>query len=170
MILALLSLSKPVIALIDGNCMGGGLELALACDYRIGSNSVRLALPEIKRGVWPGTGGIFLLQNLVGRAQAHRILLGGNILDATQAAGLGLLDEHPPQDQLDTRVLEFCAEIANRPLSSIKTICTLLDHQLLDSFKAHLRFELEQFVQAYQQPAAREGNLAFFEKRPPQWH
>jgi enoyl-CoA hydratase len=170
MILALTSLSKPVIAALNGNCMGGGLELALGCSFRFGAADVRLALPEIRRGVWPGTGGIFLLQRLVGPARARRLLLDGGNVNSAEAREIGLLDEVTAADMLEERVVEFAHTVAARPLSSIRTISTLLDHQHLDAFRSHLRFELELFVQAYQLPAAREGNLAFFEKRSPRWH
>jgi enoyl-CoA hydratase/carnithine racemase len=70
---------------------------------------------------------------------------------------------------LDETVLKFARELVARPPSSVRTISTLIDHQFLHAFRAHLQYELELFVQAYQLPAAREGNLAFFEKREPRW-
>lgn len=169
MITALAMLTKPVIAALHGNCMGGGLELALGCSFRFASADVRLALPEIRRGVWPGTGGIFLLQRLVGPARARRMLLSGASLDSAAALEMGLLDDVAPATMLEQRVMDFASALAAQPLSSIRTISALLDHQHLDAFRAHLRYELELFVQAYQLPAAREGNLAFFEKRAPRW-
>jgi enoyl-CoA hydratase len=170
MILALVSLTKPVVAALHGNCMGGGLELALGCSFRFASTDVRLALPEIRRGVWPGTGGIFLLQRLVGPALARRMLLSGDPVDSRKAMETCLLDEMLPPELLEERVMDFAHELAAQPLSSIRAISTLLDHQYLDDFRVHLRHELELFVQAYQLPAAREGNLAFFEKRAPRWY
>lgn len=170
MILALQSLTKPVIAALHGNCMGGGLELALGCAFRLGCADVRLALPEIRRGVWPGTGGIFLLQRLVGPGKARRMLLDGTPVSSVQALEMGLLDEVAPADQLEERVMTLASTLAAQPLSSIRAISSLLDHQHLDAFRAHLRYEIELFVQTYQLPAAREGNLAFFEKRLPRWH
>jgi enoyl-CoA hydratase len=170
MILALASLTKPVIAALHGNCMGGGLELALGCSFRLASTDVRLALPEIRHGVWPGTGGIFLLQRLLGPARARRMLLSGDPVDSRQALEMGLIDEVLPPELLEERAMDFARELAAQPLTSIRTISTLLDHQYLDDFRAHLRHELELFIQAYQLPAAREGNLAFLEKRAPRWY
>lgn len=169
MILALASLRKPVIAMVHGNCMGGGLELALACGFRIASSTARFALPEIKRGVWPGTGGIFLLERLTGPSLARRFLLTGDAVDSKKAQDMGFVDEVVPQELLAEHVMQFARELANRPSTSVRTISTLLDREFVAAFRKYLDYELELFVQAYQLPAAREGNLAFFEKREPRW-
>lgn len=169
MVFNLASMRKPVIAAIQGNCMGGGCELALACGFRIASAKARLALPEIKRGVWPGTGGIYLLERVVRPSVARRLLMTGSSLDARTAAVLGLIDEVVGEEALEEHVMLLARELANRPPSSIRAISTLLDHDFLAAFRKYLDYELELFVQAYQHPAAREGNLAFFEKREPRW-
>ncbi|MGV3655708.1 MAG: enoyl-CoA hydratase/isomerase family protein [Noviherbaspirillum sp.] len=169
MILGLVSLRKPVIAAIHGNCMGGGLELALGCGFRIASADARFALPEIKRGVWPGTGGIYLLERLVGPSRARRLLLTGETIGSAEALALGLVDEVVEEQALEERAMAFASELADRPATSIRAISTLLDHDFVAAFRKYLDYELELFVQAYQLPAAREGNLAFFEKRAPRW-
>jgi len=169
MTLALASLRKPVVAMVDGVCMGGGLELAMACGLRVAAAGARLALPEIRRGVWPGTGGIFLLKRLVGAARARRLLLTGATLTSEQALEIGLVDEVAPAAQLEERALALAGEFAAMPASSVAAISMLLDRQDLAAFAEHLQAELEEFVQAYQLPAAREGCQAFFEKREPRW-
>jgi len=169
MVFNLAAMRKPVIAAIDGNCMGGGYELALACGFRIASSRVRLALPEIKRGVWPGTGGVHLLERLVGPSTARRMLMTGETFDAQAALQRGLVDEVVGEEALDEHVMQFARELANRPPSCMRSISMLLDHDFLDGFRRYLAYELELFVQAYQHPAAREGNQAFFEKRAPRW-
>jgi len=169
MIFALASLRKPVIAMISGVCMGGGLELAMACGVRLAASGARLALPENKRGVWPGTGGIFLLERLVGPAQARRLLLTGKTVSSEEALDLGLVDQVVPQEELEAAAMSLAAEFANNPPTSIESISDLLDRRHVAAFAEHLKYELELFVNAYQLPAAREGNLAFFEKRPPRW-
>ena len=169
MILALTSLRKPVIAAIHGNCMGGGLELALGCGFRFVSLTARFALPEIKRGVWPGTGGIFLLERLLGPARARRLLLTGNTISSEEALRIGLVDEAVSPETLDEHVMKFARELADRPPSSVNAISALLDNHFLQTFRTHLQYELELFVQTYQSAAAREGNLAFFDKREPRW-
>lgn len=169
MILALVESDTPIIAAVRGPCMGGGVELALGCSYRIAGRSATFALPEVKRGAWPGTGGMPLLQRLVGAAQAKRILYTGETLDAERALALGLIDEVVEDTALDIRAMELGVSIAGQPRSSIRTMGQLLDHQFRGDFRAHLQLEAECFIQAYQLPAAREGYQAFFEKREPRW-
>lgn len=169
MILGLVAMRKPVLAAVRGHCMGGGLEVALGCGLRIAAADARFALPEVKRGVWPGTGGVFLLQHLVGSARARDLLLSGRTIDAAEALALGLVNRVVPVENFEQAVLDYAAELDSGPLSSIQAISTLLDHDWVAQFRRHMQYELELFVQTYQLPAAREGNLAFFEKRAPRW-
>jgi len=169
MIVSLASLRRPVIAVLNGLCLGGGLELAMACGYRIATYETKLGLPEIKRGVWPGTGGVFLLERLVGSAHARRLLMGGHTISSEQALDLGLVDQVVRKEDLNDAVMSLAQEFSFGPISSIDAISTLLDHKFLTQFSEHLNFELDLFVKAYQLPAAGEGNMAFFEKRPPNW-
>jgi 3-hydroxyacyl-CoA dehydrogenase len=96
--------TKPVIAALEGNAMGGGLELALACDYRVAARTVRLALPEIKRGLLPGAGGTQRLPRLVGVGIALEIILSGEPVGAARAAEIGLVDEVADGDLLEAAV------------------------------------------------------------------
>lgn len=169
MILALVELDVPTIASIQGACMGGGLELALGCTYRIAARSAKLALPEVNRGAWPGTGGCLLLSRQVRPSLAKRLLYSGETLDASTACSLGLIDEVVEDDALDARTRGLALQWAGQPRSSIRTLTTLVDRDFRARFRSHLQYEAECFVQAYQTPAAREGYEAFFEKRPPQW-
>lgn len=169
MMLALVELDTPVVAALHGACMGGGLELALACSTRIAAASATLALPEIRRGVWPGTGGAPLLERLVGPAAAKRLLYCGASVTAAEALTLGLVDEVVEDADLPARSLEVACEIAAQPACSVRTLTQLVDRRFRLDFREHLQFELERFVQAYQLPEAREGNAAFFEKRAPRW-
>jgi enoyl-CoA hydratase/carnithine racemase len=169
MILALVELDIPVIAAVRGPCMGGGLELALGCSYRVAARSATFALPEVNRGAWPGTGGCLLLSRLVRPSIAKRLLYTGETLDAGAALALGLVDEVVDDQALDQRAQVLADDIASRPRSSIQTMARLVDRDLRHQFRAHLQYEAECFVQAYQLPAAREGYTAFFEKREPRW-
>ncbi|HWK72048.1 MAG TPA: enoyl-CoA hydratase/isomerase family protein [Burkholderiaceae bacterium] len=169
MIMALMELDTPVIASLRGACMGGGLELALACDYRVAGTSAKLGLPEVKRGVWPGTGGSALLARQIGPSAAKRLLYTGAVLDAGEALSLGVVDEVVEDELLDLRTQELAADIAQQPASSIRTLTQLVDHHYRDEFREHLKYELERFVLAYQLPDAHEGYSAFFEKRAPCW-
>lgn len=169
MMLALVELDTPVVAALHGACMGGGLELALACGRRIAAASAKLALPEIRRGVWPGTGGAPLLERLVGPATAKRLLYSGATVTAAEALTLGLVDEVVDDTALAARSLQVACEITAQPARSVRTLTQLVDRRFRRDFREHLQFELERFVQAYQLPEAHEGNAAFFEKRAPRW-
>lgn len=169
MILALVECDTPVVAELRGPCMGGGFELALGCSYRIAGRSASFALPEVRRGAWPGTGGTVLLQRLVRPSLAKRLLYTGETLGAEQALALGLLDEVVDDEALRGRCEALARSIADQPRSSIQTMAQLLDGEFRAGFRGQLRYEAECFVQAYQQPAAREGYSAFFEKREPRW-
>jgi 3-hydroxyacyl-CoA dehydrogenase len=96
--------AKPIVAALEGNAMGGGLELALACDYRVAARGARLALPEIKRGLLPGAGGTQRLPRLIGVGAALEMILGGDPVDAQRAAGMGLVDAVAEGDLLDAAV------------------------------------------------------------------
>lgn len=169
MMLALVELDVPTIASIRGACMGGGLELALGCCYRVASRNAVLALPEVKRGAWPGTGGIPLLQRQVRPSLAKRLVYTGASLDAAAAHAVGLIDEVVEDEALDERAQVLAAEFASQPKSSIQTMSRLMDRDFRSAFRAHLEYEEECFVHAYQLPAAREGYEAFFDKRMPVW-
>lgn len=169
MIQALVESDTPVVAALRGPCMGGGLELALGCGYRIAARSATFALPEVKRGAWPGTGGIALLARLVGASTARRLLYTGETLAAGDALALGVVDEVVDDQALDERARAVGAAFAEQPASSVRTMAQLLDGRFRAEFRGHLREEAEHFVRAYQLPAAREGYQAFFEKRAPRW-
>lgn len=169
MILALIEIDIPVIAAVRGFCLGGGFELALGCSARIAAASAQFGLPEIDRGVWPGTGGTALLERLAGPAVAKRLVYGGGRLDAAQALALGLVDEVVDDAALEERALELAAFYAGKPGRSVRTVTQLVDHGFRAAFREHLRFERERFVEAYRTHDAREGNRAFFEKRVPDW-
>ena len=169
MMLALVDLDTPVVAALRGACMGGGLELAMGCGYRIAASSARLALPEVNRGAWPGTGGTLLLSRLVGPSIAKRLLHPGATIDAAHALSIGLVDEVVDDGALDARAAEFARTVAAQPATSIRTMSRLVDRRLRLDLREHLQFELERFVQAYQLPDAKEGIAAFFEKRAPRW-
>jgi enoyl-CoA hydratase len=111
-----------------------------------------------------------LLERLLGPSQARHLLLTGNTLDAETVRNIGLVDEVVAPEDLDGRVEQFAHELAMRPPTLVRADSTLLDRAFIAAFRAHLEFELELFVQAYQLPAAREGQQAFFfEKCEPRW-
>lgn len=105
----------PSIAAVRGHALGAGLQLALACDFRILSGTARVGLPEIRHGLLPDMGATFRLPRIVGEGRARRLILLGDVLDADEAARIGLADQVVPDDRLDDTALESARRIASRP-------------------------------------------------------
>ena len=169
MMLSVLRCPKPVIAAIEGVCLGGGMELALACDLRVAATGATLGLPEIRRGVWPGTGGMYLLSRLVGPAAAKDMVMTGDIFDAAALQPYRVVDVLTPDGGTLESALNRAEVLAARPGASVRTIKALLDREFVAGFESYLAAELEAYVACYQTDDAREGNRAFFEKRDPTW-
>lgn len=166
---AIIACDKPVIAAVEGACLGGGLELALCCDLRVAARDVKLGLPEIRRGVFPGTGGIFLLERLIGPSQAKLIVLQGNILTADSAAA-GILVNHftQPGKALEA-ALALAQDMAARSGPALQAAKRLLDRGLRLELERHLAAEHDEYIACYGRQDPREGWQAFLEKRPPVW-
>jgi enoyl-CoA hydratase/carnithine racemase len=110
---AVLALDKPLIAAIDGTAVGAGMDMALMCDYRVGSRTARLSESYIRIGLVPGAGGCWLLPRVVGQSRALRLLWTGEFIDAEEALALGILDE--VADDALARAGEFAAQVAAQP-------------------------------------------------------
>ncbi len=169
MVLSIIRCPKPVIAAIEGVCLGGGMEIALACDFRIASTGAKLGLPEIRRGVWPGTGGMYLLTRLVGPAAAKNIIMTGDIRTADSLRPTGVVDALTGDGEALEAAMDRASALVAAPGQSVLTVKRLIDREFLSSFEDYLREELEAYVACYQTEDAREGNRAFFEKRDPKW-
>lgn len=131
----------PVVAKIDGYCIGGGLELALACDFRFASEESQLGFPEIHLGIIPGGGGTQRLAQLVGPCETLRLLVTGEFISGSEATSLGMVNEAEPAEDLDHRVTTFTETIAgNAPLAvrAAKDVMTMYEE--LD-FHAGRRYE-----------------------------
>ncbi|WP_407525662.1 3-hydroxyacyl-CoA dehydrogenase NAD-binding domain-containing protein [Methylobacterium oryzisoli] len=116
------AVGKPVVAAIHGNALGGGLETALACHYRVAVPSAKVGLPEVKLGILPGAGGTQRLPRIVGPRQALEVIVGGAPIGAKQAAAMGLIDELAPEDSLRAHAVAFAERVAaeGRPLTKIR--------------------------------------------------
>ena len=108
------SFPKPVIAMVNGYCLGGGCELALACDIRIASETASFGQPEINLGIIPGGGGTQRLTRLVGEGKAMEMILTGEIIDAKTAFTIGLVNHVVPADQLEAKTMEIANRIAEK--------------------------------------------------------
>jgi enoyl-CoA hydratase/carnithine racemase len=161
----------PVIAAIHGWALGGGLELALACDLRIAEASAQLGMPEIKLGCFPGGGGTERLPWLIGPAKAKELMWLGEPIDAETALRIGLVDRVVAEGEALPAALELAAQLATRPGVAVRMINELVD-------EAMLRKRLAEEALARVPPVVdevfltddlREGAAAFFEKRPPRF-
>ena len=160
---------KPVIAMINGYCLGGGCELALACDIRIASETASFGQPEINLGIIPGGGGTQRLTRLVGEGKAMELILSGDIIDAKAAFEIGLVNHVFPADQLEAKTMELANRIASKSpiaLSLAKEAVKLASHSNLDE---GLRREVDLFALCFSTADKDEGVSAFLEKRKPVW-
>ncbi len=158
---------KPVIAAVNGYALGGGCELALACDIRLAAEGARFGQPEVNLGIVPGWGGTQRLARLTSPGFAKEMILTGRPVDAAEALRVGLVNHVHPAEELIDRAVAMGDQIAAKPpwtIASAKALCNLaLDGDL----KGHLAREIDAFALAFTTPEQREGMTAFFEKRTP---
>jgi enoyl-CoA hydratase/carnithine racemase len=169
MTLRLVSCDKPVIAAIEGACLGGGLEIALCCDLRIAARNAKLGLPEIKRGIFPGTGGIPLLERLIGPVRTKSLVLAGDIFEAASPLADGIVDQRTEPGASLATALEAAHRLAAQPAGSAQAIKRLADAEFRSRLAARLDAELTEYVAAYRRADAQEGWRSFLEKRPAVW-
>jgi enoyl-CoA hydratase len=158
---------KPVIAMVNGYCLGGGCELALACDIRVASETASFGQPEINLGIIPGGGGTQRLTRLVGEGKAMEMILTGEIIDAKTAFNIGLVNHVFPADQLEAKTLEMANRIAEKSpvaLSLAKEAVKVASRSTLDE---GLRREVDLFALCFSTEDKDEGVSAFLEKRKP---
>jgi enoyl-CoA hydratase len=161
------ALSQPSIAAVDGHALGSGCELALACDFRVAGQGATFGLPEVGIGGGPGPQAIARLVALVGLAQARRLLLFGDRLDADAAAGLGIVDELAPAGGALRAAMALAGRLAKGPASSHAYLRRVLRGSLAPSVAA-ARAEAEADVERlFAAPDMEEGIRAFLEKRAP---
>jgi enoyl-CoA hydratase/carnithine racemase len=165
----LAALPMPVIAAIEGNALGSGLELALACDLRVASARAKLGLPEVRLAVIPGAGGTQRLPRVVGLARAKELILTGRVLDAAEAARIGLVHEVVPAGEAVSRATEIGEEIAARGPIAVREAKRLLDDALARPLEEGLRAELEASLRVFATDDLLEGARSFFDKRDPDY-
>ena len=157
----------PVIAAINGVAAGGGLELALSCDFRFAAETARLGLPENNVGLIPGSGGISRLVKLVGPAKAKRLVMTGEIVPAATALAYGLVDEVHPADKLMPRALEFALLLASKAPLALGTAKLVINQCANVDTETGRNFErIGQSVLKLTDDH-KEGQRAFVEKRKP---
>ncbi|WP_046175578.1 enoyl-CoA hydratase [Domibacillus indicus] len=157
---------KPVIAAINGACLGGGLELAMSCHMRIASHEAKLGLPEIKLGIIPGYGGTQRLARLTNTAKALELILTGRFIDGKEAEEIGLVNHSVNSAQLLSKASELAEAISQKSSLSIKSALASVLKGIDLPLQEGLEFEASQFGALFGTEDAREGVRAFIEKRP----
>lgn len=161
------SLSKPVIAAINGLALGGGCELALACDFRISSEKGKFALPEINLGIIPGGGGTQRLQRIIGQARAKEMLFFGEMISAAQAYDYGIVNRVVPQEEVLPVAREWALKLAEKPLIAMNMMKTSVNAGANSDLDSALYLETACFNSAFASEDRKEGMKAFAEKRKP---
>ena len=163
------SLPFPTIAAINGYALGGGCELALACDIRIASDNAKIGLPEVSLGITPGFGGTVRLTKLVGKAIAMELICTASIIDAKKALDIGLINKIVPADDLKVESFEYAKRLADKSPRAMqmgkKSFYEMEDLKFSDA----LELTNYQFATLCTTEDGIEGVRAFLEKRDPQW-
>lgn len=161
--------AKPVLAMINGYCFGGGLELAMACDIRIASDRATLGQTEVNIGIPPGGGGSQRLPRLVGLGAALKLTLTADRIESSEALRIGLVDEVVPHDRLRTRTLEIASAIASKSAVAVRLAKAAVKASARLPLDQGLRHEQALFTLALATEDKEEGVRAFLEKRLPKW-
>jgi enoyl-CoA hydratase/carnithine racemase len=159
-------LGKPVVAAITGYALGGGLELALAADFRVAGESARVGQPEILLGVIPGAGGTQRLPRLVGPARAKDIVFSGRMLKAAEAHAIGLVDKVAPDDSVYQAALDTVKQYAAGPALALRAAKQAIDHGLDVDLATALEIERVQFAALFSTEDQRAGMRSFLENGP----
>lgn len=165
----LAALDVPVVAAVNGVALGGGLELALACDLIVASEQARLGLPETNLGLIPGFGGTQRLAVRVGVARARELIYLGRVIDAGEALRIGLVDRVHPADALLDEAGRLAAELAGRAPVALRAAKRLVGAAGRSDLASALAREVEAFAATFASEDRTEGLRAFLEKRPPVW-
>lgn len=158
---------KPVIAMINGFCLGGGNELALACDIRICSENARFSQPEINLGIMPGGGGTQRLTRLIGEGRAMEMILSGDMIDAAAANKFGLVNHVFPAEELVEKTMEFAGKIAEKAPIALQLSKEAVKFASRSNLDEGLRREVDLFAICFSTEDKQEGVSAFLEKRKP---
>ncbi len=158
------NLSKPVIAAVNGFALGGGLELAMACHFRVASDNAKMGLPEVSLGVIPGYGGTQRLTQLVGKGRAMELIMTAGMIDANKALNYGLVNHVVPQNEL----LDLCDTLASKIMRNSPTAISAAIRAVNSNFKEGVngyQTEITEFGNCFGTDDFDEGTTAFLEKR-----
>ncbi|HEX6279939.1 MAG TPA: enoyl-CoA hydratase/isomerase family protein [Pyrinomonadaceae bacterium] len=158
---------KPVIAMINGFCLGGGNELALACDIRVASENSKFSQPEINLGIMCGGGGTQRLARLIGEGRAMEMCLMGDMIDAATAHRFGLVNHVFPADHLEAETLRIASKIAEKAPIALQLTKEAVKFASRSNLDEGLRREVDLFAICFSTQDKEEGVAAFLEKRKP---
>jgi enoyl-CoA hydratase/carnithine racemase len=164
---AVARIPKPVVAAVTGYALGGGCELALACDWRVVGEGAKLGQPEIKLGVIPGAGGTQRLARLVGPARAKELVFSGRMVDAEEALRWGLADRVAPDDEVYSAAVALVRPYIMGPAQALRAAKLAIDDGLALDLPAALAWESQLFAGLFATDDRREGMAAFLDKRKP---
>jgi enoyl-CoA hydratase/carnithine racemase len=166
---AVARIPKPVVAAITGYALGGGCELALACDWRVVAEDAKLGQPEIKLGIIPGAGGTQRLARLVGPAKAKDLIFTGRMVDAAEALAIGLADRVVPAADVYGEARKLVEAYAEGPAAAIAAAKMAIDGGLDRDLAGGLAWESQLFAALFATEDKQEGMAAFVGKRPPKF-
>ena len=158
---------KPIIAMINGFCLGGGCELALACDIRVASEKARFGQPEINLGIIPGGGGTQRLTRLIGEGKAMELILMGDMIDAQTALNLGLVNNVFSTEELEEKTFAMANKIAKKSPIALQMAKEAVKIASRSTLEEGLRREIDLFAICFSSEDKKEGVSAFLEKRKP---
>jgi len=164
---AIANLERPVIAAVNALALGGGCELAMACDIIIAAENARLGQPEINLGVVPGWGGMSRLAQVVGIHKAKELVFTGDMISAIEAERLGLVNKVVPLDKLEVTVNENVNKLLNKSPMALKLAKEAINRGVNIDVSTALSRDIETFCFCLNTEDAREGINAFLEKRKP---
>ncbi len=163
------TLRIPVIAAVNGFALGGGCELALACDFIYASENAKFGLPEVSLGLIPGFGGTVRLSRVVGLAKAREMIMTGEMISATEALSLGLVSKVLPKTELLSHAEKTAELIASRGPLAIAAAKSSINQAFDLSIDQGMQLEAENFADLFESQDVREGTKAFVEKRKAQF-
>jgi len=158
---------KPVVAMVNGFALGGGLELAMACHLRIAADTAKIGQPEINLGLVPGFGGTQRLLRLAGRAATMELCLGGAPIDAARALQLGIVNKVVPASELEAETMKLADQLANAAPLALRGILDCVNVGGECGIEEGLEYESAQFGLMFATDDMREGTTAFLERRKP---
>ena len=159
------SVEKPIIAAVNGFALGGGCELAMACDIRLASEKAQLGQPEVSLGITPGYGGTLRLPRLIGEGKAKELIFTGKKINAAEAYRIGLVDEIYPHETLMAETLQMAAQIAANAPVAVRYAKMQINHGLQTDINTAIALEVGLFGLCFATQDQKEGMGAFLEKR-----